>query len=119
MLLCYTPALAGVRRIRQTRHGRTMEVKLIEDRLLWNRFIAETATGHLCQTYEWPDQSGEVAREDSLRLGVLEDGRLLAAMLLVNSKATGVRAPFFYAPRAPPRPHPTPPPPTAPPPGPN
>src|SRR5260221_466998 len=63
MLLCYTPALAGARRIRQTRHGRTMEVKLIEDRLLWNRFIAETATGHLCQTYEWPDQSGEADLE--------------------------------------------------------
>jgi peptidoglycan pentaglycine glycine transferase (the first glycine) len=78
-----------------------MEVRLIEDRLLWNRFIAETTTGHLCQTYEWPDHSGEGAREGSLRLGVLEDGRLLAAMLLVNSKATGVRAPFFYVPRGP------------------
>src|SRR5260221_3860902 len=98
MLLCYTPALAGARRIRQTRHGRTMEVKLIEDRLLWNRFIAETTTGHLCQTYEWPDQSGEGAREGSLRLGVLEDGPLLAAMPLVHSKATGVRGTFFSVP---------------------
>ncbi len=78
-----------------------MEVRLIEDRLLWNRFIAETATGHLCQTYEWPDHSGEGAREGSLRLGVLQDGRLLAAMLLVKSKATGIRAPFFYVPRGP------------------
>src|SRR5258708_34419830 len=101
MLLCYTPALAGARRIRRTRRGRTMEVRLIEDRLLWNRFIAETATGHLCQTYEWPDHSGEGAREGSLRLGVLQDGRLLAAMLLVKSKATGIRAPFFYVPPGP------------------
>ncbi len=28
-------------------------------------------------------------------------GRLVAAMLLVRSKATGMRAPFFYAPRGP------------------
>src|SRR5258707_3944436 len=101
MLLCYTPALAGARRIRRTRRGRTMEVRLIEDRLLWNRFIAETATGHLCQTYEWPDHSGEGAREGSLRLGVLQDGGLLAAMLLVKGKATGIRASFFYVPRGP------------------
>jgi lipid II:glycine glycyltransferase (peptidoglycan interpeptide bridge formation enzyme) len=78
-----------------------MEARLIEDRLLWNRFIAATPTGHLCQTYEWPDQSGEDARTGSLRVGVLDGDRLVAAMLLVRSKASGVRAPFYYAPRGP------------------
>lgn len=78
-----------------------LEARLIEDRALWNRFVAASATGHLCQTYEWPDNSGEGAATGSLRVGVLEGDRLVAAMLLVRSKATGLRAPFFYAPRGP------------------
>lgn len=80
-----------------------MEARLIEDRLLWNRFVASTPTGHLCQTYEWAEHSpGAEARTDSLRVGVLDDnGQLVAAMLLVRSKASGVRAPFYYAPRGP------------------
>ncbi len=78
-----------------------MEARLIEDRALWNSFVASAATGHLCQTYEWPENSGEAAGAGSLRVGVVENGRLLAAMLLVRSKATGMRAPFFYAPRGP------------------
>ncbi|HLZ23739.1 MAG TPA: peptidoglycan bridge formation glycyltransferase FemA/FemB family protein [Ktedonobacterales bacterium] len=79
-----------------------MEARLIEDRLRWNRFIASTPTGHLCQTYEWPDHSGEAARQDSLRVGVVDDhGELMAAMLLVRSKAAGVPLPFYYAPRGP------------------
>jgi peptidoglycan pentaglycine glycine transferase (the first glycine) len=79
-----------------------MEARLIDDRLLWNRFVASTPTGHLCQTYEWADHSpGEEARQDSLRIGVREGDALVAALLLVRSKATGVRAPFYYAPRGP------------------
>ena len=79
-----------------------MEARLIDDRLLWNRFVAGTPTGHLCQTYEWAEHSpGQEARDDSLRVGVLDDGKLVAAMLLVRSKASGVRAPFYYAPRGP------------------
>jgi lipid II:glycine glycyltransferase (peptidoglycan interpeptide bridge formation enzyme) len=79
-----------------------MEARLIEDRLLWNRFIASTPTGHLCQTYEWAEHSpGREARDDSLRVGVMEGGRLVAVMLLLRSKAAGVRAPFYYAPRGP------------------
>jgi peptidoglycan pentaglycine glycine transferase (the first glycine) len=78
-----------------------MEARLIEDRRLWNRFIATTATGHLCQTYEWAEHSGEEARTGSLRVGVVADGDLVAAMLLVRSRASGVPLPFFYAPRGP------------------
>jgi peptidoglycan pentaglycine glycine transferase (the first glycine) len=79
-----------------------MEARLIDDRLLWNRFVAGAPTGHLCQTYEWAEHSpGHEAREDSLRVGVLDGGQLVAAMLLVRSKASGVRAPFYYAPRGP------------------
>lgn len=80
-----------------------MEARLIEDRSLWNRFVAAAPNGHLCQTYEWAEHSpGEDARRDSLRVGVVDDaGHLVAAMLLVRSKASRVRAPFYYAPRGP------------------
>jgi peptidoglycan pentaglycine glycine transferase (the first glycine) len=79
----------------------SMEVRLIEDRLLWNRFIAATSTGHLCQTYEWPENSGDAAGAGSLRIGALENGQLVAAILLVRSRAAGIPLPFFYAPRGP------------------
>ena len=78
-----------------------MEVRLIEDRLLWNRFIASTVTGHLCQTYEWPENSGDLASAGSLHIGVLENSELVAAMLLVRSQASGIALPFYYAPRGP------------------
>ncbi|HZC04236.1 MAG TPA: peptidoglycan bridge formation glycyltransferase FemA/FemB family protein [Ktedonobacterales bacterium] len=79
-----------------------MEARLIEDHRQWNEFIASAATGHLCQTYEWADHSDEGSRAGSLRVGVLdESGRLVAAMLLSASKASGVPAPFYYAPRGP------------------
>src|SRR5690242_9926770 len=80
-----------------------MHARLIEDRLLWNRFIASTPTGHLCQTFEWAEHSpGEEARTDSLHVGVVDDaGQLVAAVLLVRSKASGIKAPFYYAPRGP------------------
>lgn len=78
-----------------------MEARLIDDRRLWNEFVAATPTGHLSQTYEWADNSGEAVGAGSLRVGVLEGERLVAAILLVRSKAAGVRAPFFYAPRGP------------------
>ena len=79
-----------------------MEARLIEDRRQWNEFIASAVTGHLCQTYEWADHSDEGSRAGSLRVGVVDDsGRLVAAMLLSQSKANGMRAPFYYAPRGP------------------
>jgi lipid II:glycine glycyltransferase (peptidoglycan interpeptide bridge formation enzyme) len=79
----------------------SLRAALIEDRRLWNEFVAAAPNGHLCQTYEWADNSGEATGAGSLRVGVLENGRLVAALLLVRSKATGMRAPFFYAPRGP------------------
>jgi lipid II:glycine glycyltransferase (peptidoglycan interpeptide bridge formation enzyme) len=79
----------------------TMEARLIEDRRQWNEFIASAATGHLCQTYEWADHSDEGSRAGSLRVGVLDGGRLVAAIMLSQSKASGLRAPFYYAPRGP------------------
>ncbi len=81
--------------------GEALQPALITDRRLWNDFVASCATGHLCQTYEWADNSGEATGVGSLRVGVLQGGKLVAAMLLVRSRATGVPLPFFYAPRGP------------------
>ncbi|HEX6817434.1 MAG TPA: peptidoglycan bridge formation glycyltransferase FemA/FemB family protein [Ktedonobacterales bacterium] len=78
-----------------------LQPALITDRRLWNEFVASCPTGHLCQTYEWADNSGEATGAGSLRVGVLRDGQLVAAMLLVRSRATGVPMPFFYVPRGP------------------
>lgn len=78
-----------------------MEARLIDDRRQWNDFIASAETGHLCQTYEWADHSDEGSRGESLRLGVLDNGRLVAAIMLSASKASGMSAPFYYAPRGP------------------
>lgn len=78
-----------------------MEARLITDRRLWNTYVASAPNGHLCQTWEWAENSGEAAGAGSLRAGVMEGDRLAAAMLLVRSTATGMRAPFFYAPRGP------------------
>src|SRR5271166_1479037 len=91
----------GIVWYRQIRKRDGMEARLIEDRLLWNRFVASTVTGHLCQTYEWPENSGEHASAGSLHLGVLDNGQLVAAILLVRSQAAGVPMPFFYAARGP------------------
>ena len=65
-----------------------MEAKLIADRRLWNEFVAAAPTGHLCQTWEWAENSGEEAGSGSLRVGVMEGDRLVAAMLLVRSRAS-------------------------------
>ncbi len=81
--------------------GPSLWPALIDDRRLWNAFVASCPNGHLCQTYEWADNSGEATGAGSLRVGVLESDRLVAAMLLVRSRATGVPLPFFYAPRGP------------------
>lgn len=79
-----------------------MHATLITDRRQWNTFVARSATGHICQTYEWPEHQGPEATSGSLRVGVLDDaGQLAAAMLLVRSRTPGVPAPFFYAPRGP------------------
>ncbi|HEX9068878.1 MAG TPA: peptidoglycan bridge formation glycyltransferase FemA/FemB family protein [Ktedonobacterales bacterium] len=79
-----------------------MNAALINDRRMWNTFVAAAPNGHLCQTWEWAENSGESTGAGSLRVGVLDDaGGLVAAMLLVRSVASGMRAPFYYAPRGP------------------
>ncbi len=78
-----------------------MEARHVSDRNAWNDFVSRSPAGHICQTYEWPEHIGEAARKRSLRLGVYDQGRLVAAVLLVYSQAGWTRAPFYYAPRGP------------------
>ena len=73
----------------------------VSDRNVWNDFVSRSPSGHICQTYEWPEHIGDAARKNSLRLGVFDQGRLVAVVLLVYNQAGGVRAPFYYAPRGP------------------
>jgi peptidoglycan pentaglycine glycine transferase (the first glycine) len=79
-----------------------VDVKLIEDRRLWNTFISETSTGHICQIYEWSEHSEDVAaRQKAMHVGVMDNDRLVGAMLLVCSQVRGVPRPLYYAPRGP------------------
>lgn len=79
-----------------------MEARLITDRAQWNRFVASMPTGHLCQTYEWPEHGEDVAtRTQALHVGVVADDQLVAAVLLLKSHASGIPQALFYAPRGP------------------
>ncbi|HLY29813.1 MAG TPA: peptidoglycan bridge formation glycyltransferase FemA/FemB family protein [Ktedonobacterales bacterium] len=78
-----------------------LEARVIDDRRQWNEFIASTPTGHLCQTYEWGENSEDGANAGALRVGVLDGGRLVAAIMLSRVKASGLPMPFYYAPRGP------------------
>ncbi len=77
-----------------------LEARVIDDRRQWNEFIASTPTGHLCQTFEWGENSEDGAGK-ALRVGVLDGGRLVAAIMLSRVKASGLPASFYYAPRGP------------------
>lgn len=77
-----------------------MEVREISDRSEWDAFVSQASTGHLMQSYQW----GELMKRDGhriLRLGVLEQGRLVAAALVVIFTFPYVRAPWFYVLRGP------------------
>lgn len=79
-----------------------MEARLITDPVLWNRFVERTATGHLCQTFEWADQGEDIAlRSQALRVGVLDGAELVGAVLLLCNKQRGIPGALFYAPRGP------------------
>jgi peptidoglycan pentaglycine glycine transferase (the first glycine) len=77
-----------------------MQVREISDRAQWDAFVSQATTGHLMQSYQW----GELMLRDGhriLRLGVLEDGQLVAAALVVIFTFPYVRAPWFYVLRGP------------------
>jgi peptidoglycan pentaglycine glycine transferase (the first glycine) len=79
-----------------------MDVRLIEDRRLWNLFVAGQPTGHLCQTFEWPEHGEDLdARKHALHVGIMEGDRLVGALALSQSRVRGITQPLYYAPRGP------------------
>jgi peptidoglycan pentaglycine glycine transferase (the first glycine) len=53
----------------------------ISDRTQWNEFLQSQPSGHLLQSYEWSELHRYLGGQ-SYRLGAMEHGRLLGAMLL-------------------------------------
>src|SRR5579883_299151 len=77
-----------------------MEVREIADREQWDHFVSQAQTGHLMQSYQW----GELMKRDGhpiVRLGVLEDGQLIAAALALVFTMPYVGKPWLYVSRGP------------------
>lgn len=77
-----------------------MQVEIISDRERWNRFVESCPTGNITQTYEWAEL-GDHLGSAALRLGAVENGELVGAMLLIAEQAPLLRRPYLYAPRGP------------------
>lgn len=78
-----------------------METKFIEDRQLWNDFMASSPYSNISQSHEW-GELGSFLNQDPLRFGVLDDqGQLVAAVLIFVTTAPVIHQPYFYAPRGP------------------
>jgi lipid II:glycine glycyltransferase (peptidoglycan interpeptide bridge formation enzyme) len=78
----------------------TITTAIVADRDQWNRFVEATPTGNITQTFEWAELSDTLGAE-TLRIGALDDGELVGAMLLVIERAPLLRRPYLYAPRGP------------------
>src|SRR5256884_1561143 len=84
----------------------TINIQEITDKAQWNSFLTSQPRGHLLQSYEW----GELNRFLSgriYRLGALENGRIVGAMMLTVSPVPipipvpGVRFNWLYSSRGP------------------
>lgn len=83
-----------------------LKVGIIAEGELWNRFLASQPGGHLLQSYQWGElierQGGRI-----YRLGVLEDGHLIGAMMLsvaavpLPAPLPGQHFSWLYCPRGP------------------
>ncbi len=77
-----------------------MHVEIINDRDQWNAFVEACPTGNITQTWEWAEL-GQHLGSAALRLGALENGALVGAMLVIVERAPLLRRPYLYAPRGP------------------
>jgi peptidoglycan pentaglycine glycine transferase (the first glycine) len=77
-----------------------MQVEIINDREQWNAFVEACPTGNITQTWEWAEL-GQHLGSAALRLGVLENGALVGAMLAIVERAPLLRRPYLYVPRGP------------------
>jgi lipid II:glycine glycyltransferase (peptidoglycan interpeptide bridge formation enzyme) len=78
----------------------SMHVEIINDCEQWNTFVESCPTGNITQTWEWAEL-GQHLGSAALRLGALENGALVGAMLVIVERAPLLRRPYLYAPRGP------------------
>ncbi|MBV9229294.1 MAG: peptidoglycan bridge formation glycyltransferase FemA/FemB family protein, partial [Chloroflexi bacterium] len=84
----------------------TMTIQEITDREQWNNFLTSQPRGHLLQSYEWGELNKYLGGR-IYRLGALEDGSLVGAMLLsvapvpLPVRVPGLHFDWFYSARGP------------------
>src|SRR6185437_3503654 len=77
-----------------------MQVEIFSDREQWNAFVEACPTGNITQTWEWAELGSHLGSA-AVRLGALENGALVGAMLVIVERAPLLRRPYLYAPRGP------------------
>jgi len=80
----------------------TITIQEITDRAQWNGFLTGQPRGHLLQSYEWGELNRYLGGR-MYRLGALENGRVIGAMMLTVSPvpAPGLRFNWLYCSRGP------------------
>ncbi|MDQ2715679.1 MAG: peptidoglycan bridge formation glycyltransferase FemA/FemB family protein [Chloroflexota bacterium] len=84
----------------------TIIIQEINDREQWNGFVASQPSGHILQSYEWGELNKYQGRRIH-RLGALEDGRMVGALLLAVTSVPlpvtvpGLRTDWLYGLRGP------------------
>ena len=83
-----------------------LSVQEITDAEQWNTFLTSQPRGHLLQSYEWGELNKYLGGR-IYRLGALEDGRLIGAMLLTVApvplpvRVPGLQLNWLYSVRGP------------------
>ena len=87
----------------------TINVQEITDRTQWNGFLTSQPRGHVLQSYEWGEMNKYLGGR-IYRLGALENGRMIGAMLLTVSPipipVPGLHFNWLYCSRGPTVEHP-------------
>src|SRR6266700_7815244 len=84
----------------------TLTISEITDREQWDNFLIGQPRGHLLQSYEWGELNKYLGGH-IYRLGALEDGRMVGAMMLTVSQVPlpvsvpGIRLHWLYSSRGP------------------
>ena len=84
----------------------SITISEITDRELWNDFLTSQPRGHLLQSYEWGELNQYLGGR-IYRLGALENGRMVGAMLLTVTRVPipvplpGLRFHWLYSSRGP------------------
>lgn len=77
-------------------------IQEITDKEQWNGFLLSQPRGHLLQSYEWGELNRYLGGQ-IYRLGALDNGRMIGAMMLTLSPVAGNRVPlnWLYSSRGP------------------